>query len=237
MALVAALASVSACSDEVGLVVHFSDSDISMAAAQGAAPDEDGTSVLVAYLTGDLPPEGIDIYARAELRGEGLRPEIPTTVNVEARSAGFSLRPDTSLALGVRSGTLTLMACTDPACQAQLEGSPHEVSYRVELFPRLQISTESVHLHATAGTLSSSAKVQFSMPVTTTVEYRASGRPDWLDVSIAGNMVSVTADARMLSTTVATTENATLILHATNPTQTRRVAVELSLLPMAPPGP
>jgi len=205
-----------------------------MAAAKGAPPEEDGADVVVGYMTGDVPMEGV--FVRAELRGDGLHPEIDTSVDLATRSAAFVLHPDTSLALGVHSGTLTLMACVDPGCHDQFSGSPHDVSYRVELSPRLQISTELVNLRATGGALGDSAVVKSSMPVTATVDYAPGGYEDWLEVSVTDKAVSVTADARMLSIASFVILNATLVLRAENPTQTRRVAIHLNLAPR-PPGP
>jgi hypothetical protein len=216
----AAIAALSACSDEFS--VSFSTSSISTVAVQGS-PSFEGAMVITATGEGPTPAA---LYVDASIEGNGIVTPIPVLIDPGASLATFTVLPDTSLAVGSHTGTLTLAACKDPSCNAQFSGSPHRISYNIDLVASLVASSSAVKITAPEGTVGAAVPLSLTLPAVATVSYAQS--QDWLAVSDDGNSLVLTPDARAL---LAGTYQATIALHADNPSQTTKIPVTFAVTP------
>src|SRR5262249_51980841 len=148
--------------------------------------------------TGPAPDS---LYVGATMNGTGLATPIPIVIDQASKTAIITVSPNTGLAVGDYSGTLTLLACKDPTCAAQFGGSPFQVSFTVHLLARLAASPTSLDLTTSETTTGSSTPLTITLPngtasASVTVNY-AQGQ-NWLAVTNQGTTISFAPNATAL---------------------------------------
>jgi hypothetical protein len=219
IAVVSALSTLAACSDE--FAISFSTSSIKTIAVQGSSPS---SSAVVVTASGQGPAPSA-LYVGASVEGSGVLTPIYVAVDPVALDATITISPDTSAATGSHVGTITLLACKDTSCTAQFPGSPHRISYDFELVGSLT-SAPKVAVTAVEGTVGAALSIPLPVPATATVSYTQDH--DWLGVSAPGNDLVVTPDARAL---VAGTYQANIALRADSPSQMTTLEVTFTVTP------
>lgn len=206
-----------------GLSVSFSDSSLSFNLVEGQGPV---TQTMSASASGSTDK---DILMGAEVTGTGL--ELPIRVDVDRLSRVATIRVTTASGLspGVYSGTIKMMACTTQDCSQQHAGSPHMVSYTVNVAPNLHPSVSSVQLAAAEAGTSATSLVTVTLPANSTLiagpSYNGAAA-GWLSAQVNGGTVTLQASARGLAPG---TYQATLVLLVQGGAQKAQVPVTLTV--------
>lgn len=179
-----------------GMQIRFDRNAVSLTAQESAATGA-GAQVILASASGGTASDAL--YVGAEVQGTGLVQPIAVEIDTTARTARITLVPDTQQPVGTYTGSVRLLACKDPQCQAHHGGSPFTVGYTTTITPRFKASAASLSFTA-AETLQPAAQlVQVTLPQgvsgsTAAVEYPAGVAP-WLQVTAQGTDYSVRPQA------------------------------------------
>jgi hypothetical protein len=182
------------------LSVSVNTSSLQLSVLEGDTSGQGGATLTVTAAGKSATP---DIYLDSSVSGVGVRSPLPFNI-LNATTAEFSAVPDGGLAAGTYSGTIALKACKDSACVAQQPGSPMIVSYTVTVIPRFSASALQVDLVADEGGSSASTAVSLNLPAgVSTVTLGATnydfGGSGWLNASLTGNTLNLSANAAGLA--------------------------------------
>lgn len=206
-----------------GLQVRFDKSAVSLTAEESVSPGQ-GAVTINASATGGSASDAV--YVGAELQGVGIVVPIPVTIDTAARTASITLAPNSLLAPGTYTGTVRLLACKDPLCNAHHNGSPFNVSYSTLITPTFKATPSSLAFAAAESNLPAAQVVQVSLPVgvsvsTVALEYGAGVAP-WLQLQSQGQNLSLQPQAGLS----AGSYSAVLRVEAGSTRPTIRVPVE-----------
>lgn len=120
----------------------------------------DRTSVAFSYDAGSPPAPAFvlatatgtppaTLYVGAVVEGTGIDPVIPAVIG--GTTARFQLQPAPGLRAGTYTGRVLLSACSDPACNTRIGGTPLAVTYSVVVRPVLAADPAGVQVTVTGG--------------------------------------------------------------------------------------
>ncbi len=136
-------------------VVTLNRSAIELTMLAGSAPP---TTQVLATGSGTLPST---LYVAAQVEGSGIDPAILGVFS--GTQATFTMQAAPGLEPGTYTGRVLLLACSDPACNTRIGGTPLPVSYRVVVQPTLRASPPSVS-ESVVGGATAVGRVRVGLP-------------------------------------------------------------------------
>jgi IPT/TIG domain len=167
------------------LVFTADKTSISFDYAQNVTPQE---QIVTITATGTYSGT---LYISAIMTGHDIAVPIPIFITGTTAAVHFS--PAAGLAAGTHTGTVTLEACSDSACNQQVGNSPIVINYSIKVHATLMVSPSPVSLTAVSGnTASQAVTVQLPEGQTVFSAVVESGSP-WLTVAnVAAGSFNVT---------------------------------------------
>lgn len=151
---------------------------------------DDGNPAAAQVVATAVGPVPNPLYVLATDEGGSLDPQIPATLT--SSSATFTIRPKAGLAPATYTGRLLLSACTDPACNNRIGGTPLPVAYTVTVRPSLKLTPSALRIDAVGGQ-AAGAVIEVQLPQGVTGFSLESALPDWLRATMASGRLTLEA--------------------------------------------
>lgn len=180
--------------EKAGFRVSFNTASLNFSYLEGSDPL---AKLVIATAHGAVPAAGL--YIGATVSGTGIQQPIYIAINEMDGTASASITPMHGLPAGVYSGTINLLACVDELCKSHYAGSPHKISYRITVRPRLKTDPVELTFRLLEKETGEAELINVTLPEgNTQAQHQLTygpGASDWLQVQNNGSTLVITPKA------------------------------------------